>query len=187
MAQNQTQFNIQQAFNEKQWEAQQAQWKQEYEYTKMSDSQKIAYNYIVAAAAQGGDVSDALLQQAGISREDYNAMKQQAATYSGGGTTKKAADDTGTPAPTDATLDEMVKKALASNAVNTAKGTVAGGVQAPITTGNVASGGNNTSATIPIAGTGKTVTNPISSKNSTPSTAKPTTTTKNNKKNVLNN
>ncbi|MBP5727725.1 MAG: hypothetical protein J6Y48_11695 [Clostridia bacterium] len=74
----QSNWEIQQAFNEQQWQAQQEQWKQEFEYNKMSDSQKIAYNYIVAAASNGGDVSDALLKQAGISRTDYNAMKAKA-------------------------------------------------------------------------------------------------------------
>lgn len=68
----------QQEFSQKQFDAQLAQWDKEFNYTKMSDEQKIAYNYIAAAAANGGDVSDALLAQAGISRADYNAMKKQA-------------------------------------------------------------------------------------------------------------
>jgi len=82
----------QQAFQEQQLKLQQEQWKEQFEYTKMSDSQKMAYNYIANAAANGADVSDALLQQAGISRADYNAMKKQA---SGGGyvPTKKPTTD----------------------------------------------------------------------------------------------
>lgn len=106
LAQNQTQFNIQQAFNERQWAAQQEQWKSEFEYNKMSDSQKIAYNYIVAAAAQGGDVSDALLQQAGISREDYNAMKQQAATYTAGTPKKTTTEEPEASAVSDDLLEK---------------------------------------------------------------------------------
>lgn len=136
LAQNQTQFNIQQAFNEKQWAAQQEQWKSEFEYTKMSDSQKIAYNYIVAAAAQGGDVSDALLQQAGISREDYNAMKTKAATYSGTGTTKKNTDAEEKPVMTDDELERIVGATGGIIGANTATGVVAG--RTPITPTGVA-------------------------------------------------
>lgn len=85
MAQNETQFNIQQAFNEKQWEAQQAQWREQFDYSKMGDDQKMAYNYIVAAAAQDGEVTDDLLARAGLSREDYNAMRVKAKSSGGGG------------------------------------------------------------------------------------------------------
>lgn len=73
------------AFQEQQYADQQAQWREEFDYNKMSDSQKLAYNYIAAAAANGGDVSDDLLKQAGISRQDYNAMKAQATSGGGGG------------------------------------------------------------------------------------------------------
>ena len=45
------------AFSEKQWQAQQEQWKQEFDYNKMSDDQKLAYNYIVNAAANGAYLS----------------------------------------------------------------------------------------------------------------------------------
>lgn len=124
LAQNQSQFEIQQAFQEKQWAAQQDQWKQEFNYTQMSDSQKIAYNYIVAAAAQGGDVSDALLKQAGISREDYNAMKTKATSITAGTTNKPAAEEE-TTVPTDADLIAKVSKAV-TGGVSAVQGVTAG-------------------------------------------------------------
>lgn len=92
----------QQQFQQQQLQLQQEQWKEQFEYTKMSDSQKMAYNYIANAAANGADVSDALLQQAGISRADYNAMKKQA---SGGGYVAPKKPATGQPAgDSDASL-----------------------------------------------------------------------------------
>jgi hypothetical protein len=99
----------QQEFSQKQFDAQLAQWDKEFNYTKMSDEQKIAYNYITTAAANGGDVSDALLAQAGISREDYNAMKKQAS--SGGGGKKQTDDkgDTNGDKPTVPTEDDLIK------------------------------------------------------------------------------
>ena len=99
-ARNQSNFELQQAFAERQWEAQQEQWREQFDYSKMSDSQKLAYNYIVAAASNGGDVSDALLNQAGISRQDYNAMKTQAVASGGvaGNKNNTNKDDTNTPA-----------------------------------------------------------------------------------------
>ena len=99
-ARNQSNFELQQAFAERQWEAQQEQWREQFDYSKMSDSQKLAYNYIVAAASNGGDVSDALLNQAGISRQDYNAMKAQAVASGGvaGNKSNTNKDDTNTPA-----------------------------------------------------------------------------------------
>ena len=138
LAQNQSQFEIQQAFQEKQWAAQQDQWKQEFNYTQMSDSQKIAYNYIVAAAAQGGDVSDALLKQAGISREDYNAMKTKATSITAG-TTKKTPEEPTTPAPTDSDLEKAVAAITSANStvtgsvVTAAQGVTAGPYVKPTT------------------------------------------------------
>ena len=87
----QTQMDYQQsrdavsdAFNEKQWQAQQdqwqaqqEQWKQEFEYSKMSSDQKLAYESIMTIIGQGNDPSDDLLKRAGLSRADVNAMKAQ--------------------------------------------------------------------------------------------------------------
>lgn len=78
-ARQQSNWEIQQAFNEKQWQAQQEQWKQEFEYSKMSTDQKLAYETIMTIIGQGNDPSDDLLARAGLSRADVNAMKAQAA------------------------------------------------------------------------------------------------------------
>lgn len=87
-----SQFNYQKerdaisdAFQEKQWEAQQAQWREEFDYNKMSNEQKLAYETVVAIVGQGNDPSDALLKTAGISRADANAMKAKARSSGRGG------------------------------------------------------------------------------------------------------
>ena len=76
----------QQNFSEQQWQAQQAQWREEFDYNKKTNDQKIAFEVITNAVANGKDVTDDILARAGISREDYNAMKKQ---VSGGGPGKK--------------------------------------------------------------------------------------------------
>lgn len=83
-------------FSKEQWQAQQDQWKQEFDYNKMSDDQKLAYNYVVSILGQGGDPSDDLLARAGLSRADANAMKTQAATSGGrsGNNPKPKTDNT---------------------------------------------------------------------------------------------
>jgi len=75
----------QQAFTEKQFEEQVAEWNKEFDYNKMSDEQKINYNYVTYALEHGSDVSDELLEKAGLSREDYEAMKQDVTAISGTG------------------------------------------------------------------------------------------------------
>ena len=85
-ARQQGNWELQQAFNEKQWQAQQDQWKQEFEYSKMSTDQKLAYETIMTIIGQGNDPSDDLLARAGLSRADVNAMKAQAATASASST-----------------------------------------------------------------------------------------------------
>lgn len=95
----QTQFDYQSerdkisdAFQEKQWQAQQDQWREEFDYSKMTNDQKIAFEVISAAAQKGGSVSDDILKRAGISRQDYNAMKKSASRGGGGGG-KKTTDE----------------------------------------------------------------------------------------------
>lgn len=92
---------VSQAFAEKQLQIQQDQFREEYEYKRMSDAQQYAFNAILTAAANGGDVSDDLLKQAGLSRQDYNAMKAQTQTstggyYGGGKKSSKGGEDTDT-------------------------------------------------------------------------------------------
>lgn len=100
-AREQGNWEIQQAFNEKQWQAQQDQWKQEFEYSKMSTDQKLAYETIMTIIGQGNDPSDDLLARAGLSRADVNAMKAQAVTSSGGkGGSTPGTTNPGTTNPT---------------------------------------------------------------------------------------
>jgi len=73
------------AFNQKQFDTQVAQWDKQFEYTKMSDEQKLNYNYVVAILGQGGNPSDEMLAKAGLSRADANAMKAQVKSSGGGG------------------------------------------------------------------------------------------------------
>jgi hypothetical protein len=84
-AQSQQNWAIEQAFREQQAEVQQAQWREQFDYGTKTDDQKIAYNYVAQAAANGGDVSDELLARAGLSRADYNAMKSDVQATSGSG------------------------------------------------------------------------------------------------------
>lgn len=65
-------------FAERQFETQQEQWRQQFDYSKMSDEQKINYNWVTYSLQNGNDVSDDMLTKAGLSRDDYNKMKQQA-------------------------------------------------------------------------------------------------------------
>lgn len=74
----------QQDFSERQFQAQNDQWREQFDYSKMTNDQQNAFNVIATAAANGKDVTDALLKQAGISRKDYNAMKKGAAKKSSG-------------------------------------------------------------------------------------------------------
>ena len=92
-ARDQSNRDIAQAFAEKQWEDQQAQWREEFDYNKMSDDQKLAYNYAVAILGNGGDPSDELLARAGLSRADANAMKAKAKSSGGPGNDKPINDD----------------------------------------------------------------------------------------------
>lgn len=85
MAYQQERNAIEDAFRQQQFDAAQAQWREEFDYNKMTNDQKIAFEVISAAAGNGQNVSDAILERAGITREDFNAMKKQA---SGGGTGK---------------------------------------------------------------------------------------------------
>lgn len=92
----------QQSFSEKQWQAQQDQWKQEFDYNKKTTEQKLAYETAVTILGNGGDPSDALLKQAGLSRADANAMKKKVS--SGGGGKKTTNTTTGTTGDTTTNL-----------------------------------------------------------------------------------
>ena len=73
------------AQSQKQWEAQQAQWREEFDYNKMSTEQQLNYNFVTYALQNGKDVSDEMLERAGLSREDFNSMKAKVVSGGGGG------------------------------------------------------------------------------------------------------
>lgn len=115
------QSKIQQEQWQKQFDAANEQWKQQFDYNKMSDDQKLAYNYIVQAASLGNDVSDAMLKKAGISRQDYNALKAKvaeitASTGGGGGgkTTNKPTTEPEKPSESSL-VQNMFGKTSGSN------------------------------------------------------------------------
>lgn len=63
-----------------------SQWQQQFDYTKASTEQQIAYSALQAAAAAGNKgVSDDLLARAGISRQDYNQWLKGGGKSGGGG------------------------------------------------------------------------------------------------------
>lgn len=66
-----------QAFQTQQAQLAADQWEREYASGQMSTDRQIALNNLYQIAAQGNDPTDALLQQAGLSRADFNAMKAQ--------------------------------------------------------------------------------------------------------------
>jgi hypothetical protein len=91
------QFNAnqqQQTIQNQQWEqgfnAQQAQWREQFDYNALSDVQQSAFKVVAQAAALGNDVDDYLLGRAGLTRADFNSMKQQANFNGGAGAGKPA-------------------------------------------------------------------------------------------------
>ena len=66
----QRQFDAQMAENQRQWD-------QQYAYTKMSEDRKDAYDNACAILKSGKMPSDALLKQAGLSKEDAQKMMAQ--------------------------------------------------------------------------------------------------------------
>lgn len=75
-----------QAFQTQQAQLAADQWEKEYAASQNSSDRQIALNNLYQIAAQGNDPTDALLQQAGLSRADFNAMKaQMVAEASSGG------------------------------------------------------------------------------------------------------
>lgn len=129
-AQDQAQFEANLGFqreraavSDDQWERQfntaNDQWKQQFEYTKMSDDQKLAYNYVTAIIGQGGTPSDDLLARAGLSRTDANAMTAQASGLGGGGGyTKPKTTNDQTTGGVDGWADDL----FATNVSNTITG-----------------------------------------------------------------
>jgi len=71
-------------YQQAQADLQASQWERSFAQDNADSDKTIAINFVTNAASNGGDVSDDLLARAGISREDYNAMKKKA-TSSGSG------------------------------------------------------------------------------------------------------
>ena len=115
---------IEDAFNQQKLEMQQQQWREEFDYNKMTNDQKIAFEVISAAASNSKDVSDDILQRAGITRDDFNAMKTK---ISSGVVTKKPTTNPEEPkTPTDDDVeteyDDLMKRFVKA-AKNTANAT----------------------------------------------------------------
>ena len=146
-------------FAERQFEAQQAQWREQFDYNRMSDEQKINYNWVTYSLQNGNDVSDEMLSKAGLTRDDYNKMKQQAKTVTVGsyrpGTTNPGDNGSpnGTQNPTDSSFNSDIFGLLngsTGNTNNTQKGTTA--AKTAIATGSGSTGlnqGTQNTATAP--------------------------------------
>ncbi len=61
------------------------QWQAQFDQGKAQSDQQVALGVINAIVANGGNASDALLKQAGISRADFDAMKKDQGSGGGGG------------------------------------------------------------------------------------------------------
>ena len=108
-----------QAFQERQWQTQVDQWNKTFDYNSMSDEQKINYNYVTYALQTGADVSDEMLEKAGLSRADFNAMKQQAEES---GATSGGYNPATTPTETTPPTDTDKQKAINDFITNLQKG-----------------------------------------------------------------
>ena len=76
---------FQQALNNlEQQEQQQANFEAQLNQSKQQWSQQMAMQYLSNILANNGNASDALLEQAGLSRKDFEAMRKQQATGGGG-------------------------------------------------------------------------------------------------------
>ena len=75
----------QQEEEKRRWEIQQAFNERQFDYQQKSDDQKIAYNYVMAMIEKGQRPSDDLLARAGLSTADVNTILSNA-NKSGGGT-----------------------------------------------------------------------------------------------------
>lgn len=88
----QSNFEVQQAFAEKQWETQVDQWKQEFNYNKKSNDQKIAYDYLMQMISNGKTPSSSLIKRAGLSSSDVKKMTKSANSSNGVVTWRQSAD-----------------------------------------------------------------------------------------------
>ena len=92
-------------FQEGQAAREESRWENEFAYGQMSDSQKLAYNSLQTIAALGNDAPDELLEQAGVSRDTFNAMKAQKTSSGRSGNNPKPTNE-----PTNIPTDEDVEQ-----------------------------------------------------------------------------
>lgn len=70
----------------RQWEAEFGETQKQNEISNRQNDIELAYNYVVSAAENGNDVTDELLERAGLSRSDFEALKKKSNVSSGGNT-----------------------------------------------------------------------------------------------------
>ena len=143
---NREQGNWQQQFDftKEQWNAQQDQWKQEFDYNKMSDDQKLAYNYVTSILGQGGNPSDDLLARAGLTRADADAMKAKVTSTVG---RPRKNDDNGNENPGTLTPEQLA--ALLSGSFDTGEGGILGLSRGAYNADNKVANNNNATTQYP--------------------------------------
>jgi len=94
-------YNTQQQMAE-----QKRQWDEQFNYQKMSDDRKYAYDQATAILANGKLPTDTLLKAAGISKTDAKRMMKQAKTGGGGGGGRTTTPTTPAQQPGTVTTDE---------------------------------------------------------------------------------
>ena len=133
------------------------QWQAQFDQGKAQSDQQVALGVINKIVANGGTASDALLQQAGISRDDFNAMLKDQSSgggggYYGGGRSsgggRRSGTKTSTSATTQPTDSDLQKLAAAFGGNNPVNYSTAAKIPGPSTkiggkaTGTASSGTN---------------------------------------------
>ena len=104
----------QQGLNELDQQAQQqANWQAQFDQSNQQWSQQMAMQYLSNILANNGNASDALLEQAGLSRKDFEAMRKQQAT--GGGRGRVGGDPNSNPNAPGYTQEQLEILAQMSN------------------------------------------------------------------------
>ena len=126
---------FQQALNNlEQRQQEQANFEAQLNQSNQQWSQQMAMQYISNILANNGNASDALLEQAGLSRKDFEAMKKQQATGGGGAFRNRTNDNTG---------DESGDTSTWSNFWNLLFGNNGTGNTGTATTGSTSTGGTS--------------------------------------------
>ena len=101
------------AVSDSQWErqfaAQQDQWKQEFDFNSKTTEQQYYANFVMSSIQAGNDPTDEMLAKAGLTRADADSMKAQVATGGGGrGYTKPKSDEDETGENTQNPYDSLM-------------------------------------------------------------------------------